>query len=179
MELAACTALRHTEDWQKQFASAKLHCHGVFCIAGGSELLVLGGVALPTGPGPWLSETVGIKARELLAEHQAKRVEFEAHIESKKQENERIFGSSEEMAKAKSLGETLLAVESFHQRPVLTPNFLLPYLPSAATFSASRSLNLQRVERAAIAAIIESKWPESTWPRSCRTNQRTRRLHPK
>lgn len=161
MELAAWTALRHSEDWKKQFASAKLHCHGVFCIGGGSELLVLVAVAPPARPGHWLSETVGIKARELLAEHQAKLVEFEAHIESKKQENERIFGSSEEMAKAKSLGETLLAVESFHQRPVLTPGLLLPHLSSAETFSTPRSLNPQRVERDAIAAISESKWPAS------------------
>ncbi|MGE0673511.1 MAG: hypothetical protein AB7O64_10670 [Methylibium sp.] len=161
LEAAAWTVLRHTEDWKKRFAMAKVHCHGVFGLPGNRELLVLVGVNPPSRPRGWLSEAVCAAARELLAEHQAKDAEFDEHMERKKQENDELFGRSPAMEKARNVSDALLAMEEIHQRPVLTAERLLPHLPLAATFAARGSHSLRTIERAATTAIAESGWAES------------------
>jgi hypothetical protein len=52
-------------------------------------------------------------------------------------------------------------MESHFQRPVLTAERLLPSLPRAAKFPQPTSGDLERLARAAIAAIAASGWPPS------------------
>lgn len=161
LEAAAWTVLRHTEDWKKRFAMAKVHCHAVLALPGNRELLVLVEVTPPSRPSGWLPEAVCFAARELLVAHRDKIAEFDEHIERKKQENDELFGRSPSMEKARNVSDALLAMEELHQRPVLTAERLLPHLPLAATFEARGSHNLRTIERAATTAIAESGWAES------------------
>jgi hypothetical protein len=161
LEAAAWTVLRHTEEWKKRFAMAKVHCQGVFGLPGNRELLVLVVVNPPSRPGGWLPEAVCAAARELLAEHQTKVAEFDEHIERKKLDNDELFSRSPAMGKARNVSDALLAMEELHQRPVLTAERLLRHLPLAATFAARGSHSLRTIERAATTAIAESGWAES------------------
>lgn len=132
MELAAWTALRRTEDWKKHIGEASLPwrvLHSGRQRAAGPCWCHPSHLAWPLAVGSRLHQGARTFGR---TQSQAGRVR--SPNRQQEAENERIFGSSEEMAKAKSLGETLLAVESFHQRPVLTPRLLLPHLSSAETF---------------------------------------------
>jgi hypothetical protein len=100
-------------------------------------------------------------ARELLVEHQAGVADFDEQIDRRKRENDELFGSAPANQNAKAALDACLAMERFHQRPVLTAERLLPHLPSAAMFAARGSPSPQRTERAAIAAIAASGWAES------------------
>jgi hypothetical protein len=164
LEAAAWTVLRHTQDWKNRYARAKVYCHGVFGLPGGSQLLVLVGINPGSESGGWLSGIARIRGRELLAEYQAKIAEFDALMERRKQEYERIFSRSkttEWAARAKTIAGGLSALEDLRDRPVLSGDQLLPHLPSATTFAVPTSINPRLVERAAIVAIAESGWPES------------------
>ena len=158
LEAAAWTVLRHTEDWKKGFVKAKIHCHGVFLLPGGRELLVLVAANLPSKEGAWLPDQARAKARDLLAEHQTKVAEFDAHIERKKQENARLFSKSEQ---GQNVADTMLAMEAHHQRPVLTAEHLLPDLPKATTFQVAATPRASIVERSATKAIADSGWPSA------------------
>jgi hypothetical protein len=155
LDAAAWSVLRHTEDWRKRFVRAKVHCHGVFVLPDHRELLVLVGVNPPLTPGTWFPDAAHAHAREFLADHQARVAEFEAQIEHKRQEIERLFAGGEQ---GKSVADALLAAEAFHQGPILTAEQLLPHLPKAATFSVSKSPRPYTVERAAIKAIADTGW---------------------
>lgn len=157
LEEAAWTVLRHTEDWKNRFAMAKVHCHGVFCLPGGRELLVLVSVNAAAAPEVWLPQSVRDDANLLLKEHQAKVVEFDDQIRRKRQSNEEIFSDRPDYARSKDIADTLIGMESM--RPVVTADRLLPHLPKAATFPASASPRASTVERAATTAIVESGWP--------------------
>jgi hypothetical protein len=161
LDKAAWNVLRHTEDWKKRFAMAKVNCHGVFCLPGNRELVVLVAVNPPDVPGGWLSEAVCAAARELPAEQQAKVIEFDEHIERQKQENRDLYSRSPEMRKFQAVNDAYLAMEKLHQRPVLPGERLLPHLPLAATFAAPGSHSPEKIGRAATRAIVESGWAES------------------
>lgn len=161
LEEAAWTVLRHTEDWKKRFAMAKVYCHAVFGLPGDRELLVLVGVSPPTRPSGWMPEAACDGARDLLVEHKAKVAEFDAHIERKKQENDEFYRRTPELEKFRGAAEGFLAMEELHQRPVLTAERLLPTLPRAATFPVSTNPRPRTVEQAATTAIAESGWAES------------------
>jgi hypothetical protein len=131
----------------------RVHCHGVFGLSGGQDVLVIVGIAAP-GPGSWLPHGAWVAARDLLTEQQRKEAEFNEELERKKQENATLFSSS--------VRETAdLVMETLAVRPVLTGERLVPHLPVAATFSASRTSSPERIERAAISAIVRSGWAPS------------------
>ena len=90
---------------------AKVNCHGVFRLPGNRELVVLVGVNPPDVPGGWLSEAARAAARELLAEQQAKVIEFNEHFERKKQENRDLYSRKPEFQKFQPVNDAYLAME--------------------------------------------------------------------
>ena len=68
MDEAAWTVLRHTEDWKKRSKTASVHCHGIFGLPDGQELLVLVGIKEPGEFDAWLPDVVRDAARKLCDE---------------------------------------------------------------------------------------------------------------
>ena len=137
------------------------HCHGVFLLPDGKNLCVAVERSKPLVPDAWISAGLKADADALLLEHQSKVAEFDEAIDRKKKDNEDFYARNSDLKKGLGLAEALLAVESHFQRPVLTAERLLPSLPRAAKFPQPTSGDLERLARAAIAAIAASGWPPS------------------
>lgn len=158
IEIAAWTVLRHTDDWKNGYARAKLHCHGVFVLPGGLDLVILVAANRPASAGAWLSNQIREKARALLAEHQASVAKFDEVFAHRKQDNELLFGKA---SQGQNVADAMLAMESTHQRPVVRAVQLIPDLPSAAIFPVTKAPRVSAVERSAAKALVESGWPPS------------------
>lgn len=135
------------------------HCHGVFSLPDGDNLCLVVGRYKPVDLSIWISAEVKAAADALHHDHQAKVTEFNERIESKKQANEAFkqrmqsdpnFGSWD--------GDTSIAMEEYHQRPVVTAEPLLPSFARAVTFHVQTSSNPDKVARSAVAAIAGSGW---------------------
>lgn len=134
------------------------HCHGVFLLPDGKTLCVAVGRTKPTAPDAWIPAGLKADADALLLEHQSKVAEFDEAISRKKKDNEDFYVRNSDMKKFEGYAEAQVAMESHFQRPVLNAERLLPSLPRAAKFRQPTSGDLERLARAAIAAIAASGW---------------------
>lgn len=137
------------------------HCHGVFLLPDGKNLCVAVGRSKPLVPDGWISAGLKADADALLLEHQSKFAEFDEAIDRKKKDNEDFYARNSDMKKFEGYAEAQVAMESHFKRPVLTAERLLPSLPRAAKFPQPKSGDLEKLARAAIAAIAASGWPPS------------------
>lgn len=137
------------------------HCHGVFLLPDGKTLCVLVGRSKPVVPDAWLAPSLKAGAVALLLEHQAKVAELDEAISRKKKDNEDFYARNSDMKKFEGYAEVQVAMESHVQRPVLTAERLLASMPRAAKFPQPTSGDLEKLARAAIAAITGSGWPPS------------------
>lgn len=137
------------------------HCHGVFLLPDGKNLCVAVGRSKPVASDAWISAGLKADADALLLEHQSKVAEFDEAIDRKKKDNEDFYARNSDMKKFEGYAEARVAMESHFQRPVLTAERLLPSLPRAAKFTQPTSGDLEKLPRAAIAAIAASGWPPS------------------
>lgn len=159
LETAAWTVLRHTEDWKKGFARAKLHCLGAYSLPDGKELLVLISGSATRSPKTWLADCVQRRATELLKEHEAEVAAFNQEMERERRQHEEFYASCSEAEKYRGWGEVSIATKSAQERPVLIAERLLPQLPKAIAFPMARTPRLCAVERSATTAIADSGWP--------------------
>ncbi len=137
------------------------HCHGAFLLPDGKTLSLMVGRSKPVVPDVWISARLKAEADALLLEHRSKVVEFDEAISRKKKDNEDFYGRNSDMKKFEGFAETQVAMESHFQRPVLTAEQLLPSMPRAAKFPHTTSAEIEKLARAAIAAIAASGWPPS------------------
>jgi hypothetical protein len=137
------------------------HCHGVFLLPDGKNLCVAVGRSKPLVPDAWISAGLKADADALLLEHQSKVAEFDKAIDRKKKDNEDFYARNSDMKKFEGFAEAQVVMESHFQRPVVTAERLLPSLPRAAKFTQPTSGDLEKLARAAIAAIAASGWPPS------------------
>lgn len=135
------------------------HCHGVFLLPDGKTLGVMVGRTKPVAPDTWMSASLKTEADALLAEHQAKVAEFDKHIKLKKQANDALKECYKSDQNFGAWGDAMVAIEELHQRPIVTVEPILPSLPRAAKFPQPTSGDLEKLARAAIAAIAASGWP--------------------
>ena len=134
------------------------HCHGVFLLPDGKNLCVVVGRSEPLFSNAWISAGLKVYADALLLEHQSKVAEFDEAIDRKKKDNEDFYARNSDMKKFEGYAEAQVAMESHFQRPVLTAERLLPSLPRAAKFPQPTSGDVEKLARAAIAAIAASGW---------------------
>ncbi|MCA3121330.1 MAG: hypothetical protein ING90_01690 [Rhodocyclaceae bacterium] len=137
------------------------HCHGVFLLPDGKNLCVAVGRSKPLFPDAWISAGLKADADALLLEHQSKVTEFDEAIDRKKKDNEDFYARNGDMKKFEGFAEAQVAMESHFQRPVLTIERLLPSLPRSAKFPQPTSGDLEKLARAAVAAIVASGLPPS------------------
>ena len=137
------------------------HCYGVFLLPDCKTLCVVVGRSKPVVPNTWISASLTAEAEALLAEHQAKVAEFDKNIELKKQANDALEERCKSDQNFGAWGDAMVAIEELHHRPIVTVEPLLPSLPRAAKFTQPTSGDLEKLARAAIAAIAASGWPPS------------------
>jgi hypothetical protein len=137
------------------------HCHGVFLLPDGKNFCVAVGRSKPLVLDARISAGLKADADAQLLEHQSKVAEFDEAIDRKKKDNEDFYARNSDMKKFEGYAEAQVAMESHFQRPVLTAERLLPSLPRAAKFPQPTSGDLEKLARAAIAAIATSGWPPS------------------
>ena len=137
------------------------HCHGVFLLPDCKTLCVVVGRSKPLAPDTWISGSLKAEADALLAEHQAKVAEFDKNIELKKQANDALKERYKSDQNFGAWGDAMVAIEELHHRPIVTVGPLLPSLPRAAKFTQPTSGDLEKLARAAVAAIATSGWPPS------------------
>jgi hypothetical protein len=137
------------------------HCHAVFLLPDCKTLSVVVGRSKPVAPDTWISASLKANADVLLAEHHAKVAEFDKHIELKKQANDALKEHYKSDQNFGAWGDAMVAIEELHHRPVVIVGPLLPSLPRAAKFPQPTSGDLEKLARAAIAAIAASGWPPS------------------
>lgn len=136
-------------------------CHGVFLLPDGKTMCVVVGRAKPVTPDAWISTALKAESDALLLEHQSQVAEFDETIKRKKQDNDDFYARNSDMKKFEGFADAQVAMESLYQRPVLTAERLLPSLPRAAKFPQPTSGDLEKLARAASAAIAASGWPPS------------------
>lgn len=134
------------------------HCYGVFLLPDGKTLSVAVGRTKPAAPDTWMSASLKADADALLAEHQAKVSEFDKNIELKKQANDALKERYKSDQNFGAWGDAMVAIEELHHRPIVTVEPLLPSLPRAAKFPQPTAGDLEKLARAAIAAIAASGW---------------------
>lgn len=137
------------------------HCHGVFLLPDGKNLCVAVGRSNPLVPDAWIPAGLKAKADALLLEHRSKVAEFDEAIDRKNKDNEDLYARNNGMKRFEGYAEAQVAMESHFQRPVMTAERLLPSLPRAAKFTQPTTGDLEKLARAAIAAIAASGLPPS------------------
>ena len=107
----------------------------------------------PAVAGDWLSAECKAKADELLRTHETTVTEFDKKMQIKKEQDEEL-GSQSGM-QSKNVAVSLLAAEWASQRPILTPEQLLPLLPRGVTFEV-RATEHPTLTRLGIRAVSRS-----------------------
>lgn len=153
--------LKPTDARIKVGTKVVAYCHGVFLLPDGKTLCLVVGRSKLVAPDAWISAGLKADADALLREHQSKVAEFDEAINRKKKDNEDFYARNSDMKRFEGHAEAQVAMESHFQRPVLTAERLLPSMPRAVKFPQPTSGDMERLARAAIAAVAGSGWPPS------------------
>jgi hypothetical protein len=137
------------------------HCYAVYLLPDGKSLCVVVGRSKLVAPDTWISAALKAEADRLLAEHQAKVVEFDKSIKLRRQANDALKARYKSDQNFGEWADTLCSIEEHYHRPIATVEPLLSSLPRAAKFQKPTSGDLEKLVRAAGAAIAASGWPPS------------------
>ncbi len=142
----------------KSGMKVEAYCHGVFLLPDQKNLCVVVGRFKPVITDEWISSQLKVESDALLLEHQSKTADFKERMKIKEKSDKDFYSRNSLMEQAGNVANAYLAMEKFHQEPILTAERLLHLLPCAAKFPLPSSGDPDKIARSASAAIAASNW---------------------